>query len=60
MIIGVLTSADGRGSGAQGSEEGPDVDAVEGLGEQRRPIRLNAHAGSLQDGGNLVRSDVDS
>merc|ERR1719419_916683 len=49
----------GTGRGSHVSHQVLDVHALQGLGEQAGPVGLNADAGCLQDGGQLVGRDSD-
>merc|ERR1719402_1929368 len=51
------------GSGAHArpnvGDQGLEVSGLESLGEEARPVRLNLNTSSLEDGGDLLRSDGD-
>merc|ERR1719430_1744583 len=72
-LLLLLLLLGGLGSGSRGSttggsstdarpnvgDQGLEVSGLESLGEEAWPVRLNLDTSSLEDGGDLLRSDSD-
>merc|ERR1712029_655558 len=56
---GSTSSGSSTNSGPSVGDQGLEVSRLQSLGEETRPVGLNVHTSSLEDGGDLLRGDCD-